>query len=143
MNRKIVGCFKHCPDGVFFLNFPTLFKTLLEFHFSCIGAMGLLGQTQAATEWFMLIVWGHPPYSSSHPILCSTTGVPVARVEGCLELVHVCGQSLDALFQSQDHEKGCPRGVVHFIDLVTSHIPSHSQGLRRKEDNVHLNFREL
>ena len=141
MNHKIVGCFKHCPDGVFFLNFPTLFKTLLEFHFSCIGAMGLLGQAQAATEWFMLIVRAN--FFLFSPILCSATGIPVARGEGCLELVHVCVQSLDALFQSQDHEKGCPWGVVHFIDLVTSHIPSHSQGLRKKEDNVHLYFREL
>ena len=106
MNHKIVSCFKHYPDRVFLLNFPTLFKTLLEFHFSCIGAMGLLGQTQAATEWFMLIVWA--TFFLSHPILCSTTGIPIARGEGCLELVHVCGQSSDALLQSQDHEKGCP-----------------------------------
>lgn len=103
--------------------------------------MGLLGQTQAATEWFMLIVWA--TFFLSHPVLCSTTGIPIARGEGCLELVHVCGQSSDALFQSQDHEKGCPWGVVHFIDLVTSHIPSHSQGLGKKEDNVHLYVKDV
>lgn len=114
MNHDIVGCFKHCRLSVF-PGYSHYSKHCLSF-ISCIGAMGLLGQTQAATEWFMLIVWA-TFFLSPSPLFNHRDPYRQRRV---LELVHICGQSSDALFKVRIMKR-LPWGVVHFIDLVTSH----------------------
>lgn len=73
MNHKTVGWSKRCSDPVFFLNFPTLSKTWLEFRFSWYWRHGAPG-TSPSCHRVVYDDGGGPPSSSSKPVLCKSDG---------------------------------------------------------------------